>query len=86
MALIEAFRATVLSFTRGESTLDDLQDWLASHVQALADEPDHAGQELADEAWIFLEEYSHRRLTKEALQRELAELISIPFPEGAGRG
>lgn len=86
MVLSEEFRSAVESAARGRTTLAELEDWLASHVQALAQEPGHKTQPLADEAWSLLADYGHRCLTKEGLERELSELAGLSAAERAAPG
>jgi hypothetical protein len=76
MTLRDNLTAVVCYYVKGAATLDDLQDWLTAHVQALADSGDTETRDLANDAWILLEEYSHRLPMEHVLRRELSKLVS----------
>jgi hypothetical protein len=78
VTLVAEFRAAVQSFEQGQTTLEDVEDWLAAHVQALADDPDEQARDLANEAWFLLDDYSRRLLSIDDLRHELSQLASTP--------
>src|SRR5436190_18489744 len=53
VTLADEFVAVALSFAEGRGSLDELDDWLASHVQAVADHSDDATRDLINEAWFL---------------------------------
>lgn len=60
VTLPNEFVKVVEAFAHGEIGRIEIEDWLESHVQALADDPGRV-RDLANEAWFLVDDYSNRR-------------------------
>lgn len=82
----DELRAAVRRFVAGRDTIAALHDWLAAHVQALADSTDAAARSLDGLAWLLISEWSIGDRDEASVRRELAEALRQPrppAPEGA---
>lgn len=72
----DGLRQTVTAYVRGEATIFALHDWLARHVQALADSPDAAARALDGLAWLLISEWSIGDRDEADVRRELADALT----------
>lgn len=76
MNLAAELEANLSAFVRGERPLEDLEDWLAAHVQALVDHPDQRPKDLADQSCMLIEDHRNRFLSEDELKQELAAWLA----------
>jgi len=59
-------------YLAGESTLDEMWDWLVNHVEATRESS--PARELSDRLWILLSEYDLGDRDEESIRAELRAL------------
>ena len=60
----------------GKVPIDELYEWLAEHVQEIADSSTSSTRELADQAWIAVGEWQNARRSDADLRTALDNLLA----------
>ncbi len=81
-ALGENLKAAVAAAAEGRTSLEELFEWLAAHVQEIADCHDEALVTLSDRAWIVLSEVDKGDRDEDSARAELRASLR---PRGRAR-
>ncbi len=79
MNLVQELRVQIRAYLENRLSLLDLQDWLGTHVQALADDSSAEFQDLSGSAWLLISEWLSCDRGEASVRAELARLVpSVP--------
>ena len=76
MVLRHELETVVLAVIDQRSSLDSLHDWLADHVQDVADAGDADTEELANVAWVLIAEFDLGHRERKDVLVELRHALS----------
>lgn len=81
MSLKDEFRRVLVGHLEGKTGVEEIEDWLAGHFQALHDQPDRELDDTAKDVYILVHEYWNQALSLDQFDRELADLIAVAAPD-----